>query len=121
MFKGILRRFRRSRPTHDWGQCSSGRYLYEFRQETEALAKVLSERNKPVSVVYVHKHEHAELRQPDGEVLLALTVHGSMCLADTVYIWPSAMGDYARQACLRAFAALNVRFTERQHVPGFAA
>ena len=121
MFKSILRRLRGDAPTHDWGGCSSGTYLYEFMRETEAVAKALSVQGKPVSVVYVRKNGHAELRQPDGTVLMAIVVHGSMCRADTAYIWPSRQGDFARQACLRAFSALEVRFTERERVPGFAA
>ena len=95
--------------------------MYEFMRETEAVAKALSVQGKSVSAVYVRKHGHAELRQPDGTVLMAITVHGSMCQADTAYVWPSRQTDFVRQACLRAFSALEVRFTEREHVPGFAA
>jgi len=121
MFKSVLRRFHHDTPVHDWGGCSSGRYLYEFMRETEAVAKALSVHGKPVSAVYLRKHGHVELRQPDGTVLMAVTVHGSMCQADTAYVWPSRQSDFARQACLRAFSALDVRFTEREKIPGFAA
>lgn len=117
MIVQLLRRLRGSEPVYDFNGCE-GFYVASFRPHMRRIAESLLPFTKTVSVYFDRKLKRVIFRGPDG-IMAMLSIHGECCVAETAYVSPSDLSDYAKACFIRELATLKIRFVDLEQIPGY--